>query len=542
MFKHLRGKHDQRDHGRRAVGGGVGARVGGGAATPGSDAESNQNTGRLLGVQRAKRALGDKPGVTELDALRNEMRDFRRSIGEAHRLQNRMMREGKPERTVQGQEVRKQRLIGQFEGMREQYNQALSTMQQQRRSESQQTARERAQTRRDEARAERARAQTQRSFDAVDPAEYLVKGTVNRELSAIGPDGLPSVGRVDLGANGIRSVQDAVRFLDEGGDLNGVPDDVLLDAMKGSGRFTQGSIGVSGINGEPLLFTDTKTGRRFVSKYEGTSYLPNEDIAEVLGNNVAGRLGFPVGGVRFAGPSTDAPRGGKTGTQGKAPTPGRPIILEHAENYIAGGVRRPGWSSGGDGNPIADSVALGLLDYAILNPDRHGDNYFLAGNSQRPNLVPVDQSMGFQNIRFRERDAQDTRDSWGDRNGFRQFARDVMNGPVRRLRGSARTMNPEQRRELQGQIASEIRRAQSRLRAAEERAPFLSIAETATRAAGRPDPDNPAQMTPRTGADFDFIGPQQRGTERTTRNPDERLRYLMEANADDLARDMLLGV
>lgn len=539
MLKHLRGKHDQKDHGRRAVGGGVGARVGGGAATPGSDAESNQNMGRSLGVQRAKRTLGSKPGVTELDALRDEIRNFRRSILQTHRLQNRLMREGTPE-AAQGQEVRKQRLIGQFEGMREQYNQALSIVREQRQSELRQTAREQAPTRRDKARAEREQTQTQRSFDPVAPADYLAKGTVNRELSDIGPDGLPSVGRVDLGTNGIRSVQDATRFLDEGGDLNGVPDDVLLDAMKRSSRFTQGEIGTSGINGAPLLFTDTKTGRRFLSKYEGTSYLPNEDIAEVLGNNIAGRLGFPVGGIRFAGPSTDAPRGGKTGTQGKVPTPGRPVVMEHVENYITGGVRRAGWG-GGIGAKIQDSVALGLLDYAILNPDRHGDNFFLAGNSTNPNLVPIDQSMGFQNIRFRESDGQGTRESWGDREGFRQFARTVRNGPVRELRSSVQVMNAAQRRELEGQIAGEIRRAQDRLRAAEERAPFLSIAETATRAAGRPDPNNPAQMIPRTGADFDVNGPQQRGTERTTRNPDERLRYLMEANADDLARDMLLG-
>jgi hypothetical protein len=545
MIKHLRGKHDQKDHGRRALGGG-GARVGG-VVPPGSDAESSQNTGRSNGLRRAELVLGDKPSVTELDTLRNEIRIFRETILDAHRLQKRLMRSGQPDDIVQDQEARKQRLIGQFEAMREQYNQALSTVQQQRRSASRQAARERAQNRRDEARAERERTQTQPSPDPVAPADYLAKGTVNRELSAIGPDGLPSVGRVDLGTNGIRSVQDAVRFLDEGGDLNGVPDDVLLDALKGSSRFTQGNIGTAGINGAPTLFTDTRTGRRFLSKYEDTSYLPNEDIAEVLGNNIAGRLGFPVGGVRFAGPSTDALRGGKAWgialpddqTRGKPLTPGRPIVMEHVDNYVTGGVRRP---VSGSNARIQDSVALALLDYAILNPDRHSDNFFHAGDRTNPNLVPIDQSMGFQNKRFREADGANTRESWGDREGFRQFARTVRNGSLPNLRSSAQRMNAEQRRELEGQIAGEIRRAQDRLRAAEERAPFLSVARTATRSAGRPDPNNPAQMIPRTGADYDVAVQQQRGTERTTRNPDERLRYLMEADADDLARDMFLGL
>jgi len=366
----------------------------------------------------------------------------------------------------------------------------------------------------------------------MDPASYLVKGTTSQQLATLGADGLPSVGRVEMGANGISSVQDAVRFLDAGGDLNGIPDDVLLESMKRSSRFTRSALNVHGINGAPTMLTDTQTGRQYIAKYGARAYLPNEDIAEVLGNNIAGRLGFPVGGQRFAGPSADF-RPAKSSQTGLVP--GRPVVMEHLNNYIDGGVRRPSW---GSKPALADSVALGVLDYLILNPDRHGDNYFEAGSTTQPNLVPVDQSMGFQNIRFREGDSPaGSSDSWGDRRGFQAFTSNVRNGPFVDLRVAHDAMNSQERRQFETQIAAEIRRAQTRLREAEDRAPFISIADTATRAAGRPDPNNPSQMLPRVGVDWDATS-RQRGTERLMRNPDERIRYFMNADADQLARDI----
>jgi hypothetical protein len=157
-------------------------------------------------------------------------------------------------------------------------------------------------------------------------------GHAPEKLNKLGEDGLPDVKSVPLGNKGMNTKEQAIDHLEKGGDLADVPDELLGEALHGATtRFSKSDAG-GGVNGNIAnnmhMFTDAITGNKFFLKYQSGAHAENEDIHEVIGNNLAGRLGMPIGGVRMDGKQkggADAPN-----------SAGRAIVYEHAGNYVDG--------------------------------------------------------------------------------------------------------------------------------------------------------------------------------------------------------------
>lgn len=219
-------------------------------------------------------------------------------------------------------------------------------------------------------------------------------------LGKMGEDGLPDVKGVPMGNKGIDNPQKAIDHLEKGGNLADVPDDLLKDALNGaSGRFTatqmaeanEGGGVNAGIPGNMTLYVDNLTGKKYFLKYQVKSQARGEDLHEVIGNNLAGRFGFPVGGFRADGKQSQ----GFDGNPADAANNGRAILFEHASNYVDGRIR-----AGRDGAErdikASDRVRATLLDFVMVNRDRHGGNYFVATDANgRQRFVPIDPSLGF---------------------------------------------------------------------------------------------------------------------------------------------------
>jgi hypothetical protein len=345
--------------------------------------------------------------------------------------------------------------------------------------------------------------------------------------------------RIERGTNNIRNIGSATKFLDDGGDISGVPDDFLLEAMKGSSRFTQKNAGWAGVNGAPIIFTDTRTGKQYLSKYEQTSYAPNEDIAEVLGNNIAGRLGFPVGGVRFAGPLLRATPQSQALQKGQSASlrDHRPVIIEHVGNYIDGPTIVPR----GTFTSTTDGVNAMLLDFIMLNQDRHERNYFFTGNLRVMNgkyirqFIPIDSSLGFQNTTFQLPSSTDEGiplpESMASNSGLVEFTRQG-SGPFTFLFGAdwQKAQERGEDDEFRQEVQRAFERAQQRLRESEDRLPFRDAAGEATYSAGTFDDDG-------------FIVPRRQSNEdalRLIEFPNERIQYILGIDPAEFT-DQLLG-
>ena len=215
-------------------------------------------------------------------------------------------------------------------------------------------------------------------------------------IGKMGEDGLPDVKGVPMGNKGIDSPQKAIDHLVKGGDLADVPDDLLKQALNGAnGRFWTEALGGGGVNaelqGNMTLFMDTLTGKKYYLKYQVKSQAKGEDLHEVIGNNLAGRFGFPVGGFRADGPQEQ----GFNGNPADVANNGRAILFEHAANYVDGRL-----TAGRDANHVdikaSDRVRATLLDFVMVNRDRHGGNYFVSTDANgKRRFVPIDPSLGF---------------------------------------------------------------------------------------------------------------------------------------------------
>lgn len=295
----------------------------------------------------------------------------------------------------------------------------------------------------------------------------------DNKIGDIGADGLPDIRHIPKGNKNLATQADANQHLANGGDIRDVPDDFLHQAMKansGAGkRFTSSTLGNPGVNGQSNLFTDNNTGKKYIIKYSGDfggrrMYGNHEDINEIVGNNVAGRLGFAVGEFRFAGPVFDTGR-----------KKGRAIMFEHVGNYVDGTIGPP---VSPQQMPVQDRVRATFLDYMIMNSDRHRNNYFIATQNGQKRFVPIDNGLG-----FRGRPGYFQSGDYASVAGFREWLGDHRGGGLNGMRGSLRTAGREE-------VLREIAAAQDALRAAQAERDIADFGRAAV--AGRGDPSGSA--------------------------------------------------
>ena len=297
------------------------------------------------------------------------------------------------------------------------------------------------------------------------PARGVMKARSNNDnkIAEIGSDGLNEVKAVPVGNKGISTKEQAIAHIGNGGEMRDVPDDFLFEALNGNsgpGKRYERSIARGGVNGAFALFKDNQSGKRFFVKYDGKFYRKNEDLHEVIGNNIAGRIGFNVGEARFAGPLKDYNG-----------SPVRAIIFEHAENYLDGRVRSPQ-----GGIDFSDRVRATLFDYMLLNTDRHGGNYFeMVGADGKVHFVPIDPSLGFQARQFNN--AHDDAD--GFKNWIRSSAGGGRNGMMRRIKEDISAG-----RKTREDLVLEIAAIQEQLRKSERAKPLAVMLDDAKNAAG----------------------------------------------------------
>lgn len=318
-------------------------------------------------------------------------------------------------------------------------------------------------------------------------------------------NGLGTGKRVDIGNKNINTKQDAVAHVNNGGDLADVPDEFVYEAIKknsttirvgrpgqpggpvdASKRFIKlkplGDLGRNS-NGQIQQYKDANTGKTLLIKYDGTRYRNNEDVNEILGNEIQGRLGYPVGEFRFAGPVYRDRHG-----------QGRPILFEHAENYIDGTVAPPQRNGYENSIPLNDKIRLTMLDFLILNTDRHGGNFFVQRDANgQDHVVPYDPSLGFAAREF-DRDL-----SYADEAGFKKWLKSSYGGRRNKLIGSLRTKHDSETGRDAGRtrasMIEETRKSQQLLREAEAQKRFAEFGQNVIDAAGQ----NP-QVQPVTGA------------------------------------------
>ena len=316
--------------------------------------------------------------------------------------------------------------------------------------------------------------------------DFLVKGKIPTELGKVDIDGLPSMKRVERGENGISRVEDAIEFVKNGGALRDVPDDFLLSALddnsvaNGGSRFEKRTVNASGVNGTPELYVDSTNGQGYFVKYRKSSSVPNEDVAEILGNNVAGRLGFPIGAVRIASDEVSYSQPLR-----------RPVLLEHVSNAVEGVIIKP--KNAAEALSIDDLVSATILDYIILNPDRHGGNYFFAlqsdGAKTTRRFVPIDPSLGFDvhDVRRSQKLGAQT-DEYAIRRFFRygQGIRDDLIFKSTLLPNDPDDDDAPRSDEAMRSVSEAVERARIRLLDSEKRLPFAVAAFDALNAAGTP--------------------------------------------------------
>ena len=318
-------------------------------------------------------------------------------------------------------------------------------------------------------------------------------------------NGLGTGKRVDIGNKNINTKQDAVAHVNNGGDLADVPDEFVYEAIKknsttirvgrpgqpggpvdASKRFIKlkplGDLGRNS-NGQIQQYKDATTGKKLLIKYDGRRFRNNEDVNEILGNEIQGRLGYPVGEFRFAGPVYRDRHG-----------QGRPILFEHAENYIDGTVAPPQRNGYENSIPLNEKVRLTMLDFLILNTDRHGGNFFVQRDANgQDHIVPYDPSLGFA-ARYFDPDV-----SYANEEGFKKWLKNEAGGRRNKLIKSLRTKHDSETGRDAGRtrtaMIEETRKSQQLLREAEAQKRFAEFGQNVIDAAGQ----NP-QVPPVTGA------------------------------------------
>jgi hypothetical protein len=342
-------------------------------------------------------------------------------------------------------------------------------------------------------------------------------GHAPEKLNKLGEDGLPDVKSVPLGNKGMDTKEQAIDHLEKGGDLADVPDELLGEALHGATtRFSKSDAG-GGVNGNipnnMHMFTDAITGNKFFLKYQSGAHAENEDIHEVIGNNLAGRLGMPIGGVRMDGKQKGGP--------GAPNSAGRAIVYEHAGNYVDGALTDGRNQVAVSQIKPADRVRATLLDYIMVNRDRHGGNFFVATDSSgKKRFVPIDPSLGFDvNWGGRAHENYD-----GNDEGLRGFLGNDVGGRRNEMLATLRQQFKD-RQISRREILLAVEEVQKSIREAERKNPYMNVVEDVLKAGG----DGTAN--PR-GGDQALL--------RVGVKPQRKMKYITDVDPGRLA-DLIIG-
>lgn len=279
------------------------------------------------------------------------------------------------------------------------------------------------------------------------------------------------------------------------------------------------------------MFQEIETGQRFLTKFEtGRALNEQEDLAEVIGNHITARFGFPVGECRFAGPAYEENRLLESiQKESIQKTQARPILFEHVANYaenVPANLAEIADRRHGEGTDftVSNIVALTLLDYVLDNRDRHVNNLFYIKNPEggHEDFIPIDASSGFSMYRrWREKEPGDTQDEFrrwidaidgGDKNHFLDVLGDKFkNGEI-----------------SEEDIHDAVSAIKLRLRKAENESPFRTFGENASRAAGV-NGESRKILLVQNGAPVDHM----------VGFPEARLRYLMRESVYTIVDHLL---
>jgi hypothetical protein len=236
-----------------------------------------------------------------------------------------------------------------------------------------------------------------------------------------------------------------------------------------SGRFLPIGGSDQGVNGLQMFY-DRETKQRIGIKYgNGVSVGIHEDFSEMLGAHIAERLGFATSPFRWGAPRPveQGPVDGRpfvhfragVGNTGSA---ARPIVIELAQNSFGDDI-----SMGIAGEPTDigadDLISMTLLDWTILNDDRHTQNIMSTRDAEgRVNLIPIDHGMGFGSG-WSPHDPESTLSEWSQSSSGGGKGANPIVLEIYKRSGPGRDNWVETRAEL----ISAIQRAQDRLRNAD---------------------------------------------------------------------------
>jgi hypothetical protein len=259
----------------------------------------------------------------------------------------------------------------------------------------------------------------------------------------------------------------------------------------------------------------------------------------MLGNNIAGRLGFPIGAVRTAS-------GEKSSPKEMPQTFRKPVFLEHVSNMIPGNMTYPGDSA--SQLSVDDLVSASILDYLSLNPDRHRGNYFWAAQKNKSRFVPIDPSLGF-NVLLTKKDQQkpftderDIQNFFNSHNGLHvdlRFKRFLGERGFSTRKSQIRT------------VAKSIEQSRIRLLESEKQLPFAVAAMDAVRtvgeSVGRRSMNRAPEGIDRLFPELEEFGPPRIGRQSIFGGfkpfidwPAQRIQKVISMNSEEFA-NILLG-
>jgi hypothetical protein len=355
----------------------------------------------------------------------------------------------------------------------------------------------------------------QRPVDApMDPSKIdvsppKVKKDYRNEIGKPGADGLPGIEPTPVGNKGINSKEEAVEFLKNGGSIAEIPDDFLIEAIQKNSiganpRFEEKRPDRQGVN-DTIKYKDTLNGKTYYMKYHSRIGTNNEDVHEIVGNNIAGRMGMPVGQYRLDGVMQDGKH--------------RAVLLEDVRNYMEGDVMEP--EDRGRNIEPADKIRATLLDFVIVNIDRHHGNFFQVVQNGKKRFAPIDPSLGFD---AKWGGAREFRDIEPTESGLRAFLNNRIGGGRNSILDGLRA-DKNSGRVHRDEVVAAIASVQKSIRDAEAKNAYRTFAEKAK---------NVATVTGQEEV-------RSKVTKHVIQKPDARMKFIADIDPSRLA-DILLGL